>query len=58
MAIPGFQDIMLPLLKIATDEAEHNHAEVRDLLQSNSGFPIARKRRCFQAESRLDLVIV
>jgi hypothetical protein len=32
MAIPGFQSIMLPLLKIASDEAEHNHAEVRDSL--------------------------
>jgi hypothetical protein len=32
MAIPGFQSIMLPLLKIASDESEHNHAEVRDLL--------------------------
>jgi restriction system protein len=32
MTIPGFQSIMLPLLKIASDEAEHNHAEVRDSL--------------------------
>ena len=32
MAIPGFQSIMLPLLKIASDESEHNHAEVRDSL--------------------------
>ena len=32
MAIPGFQSIMLPLLQIASDKSEHNHAEVRDLL--------------------------
>lgn len=32
MTIPGFQSLMLPLLKIASDEAEHNHAEVRDSL--------------------------
>jgi restriction system protein len=32
MAIPGFQSIMLPLLKIASDESEHNHTEVRDSL--------------------------
>lgn len=32
MAIPDFQSIMLPLLKITSDEAEHNHAEVRDAL--------------------------
>jgi len=32
MAIPGFQSIMLPLLKIASDKSEHNHAEVRDSL--------------------------
>jgi restriction system protein len=32
MTIPGFQSIMLPLLKIASDESEHNHTEVRDSL--------------------------
>ena len=32
MAIPDFQSIMLPLLKIASDEAEHNHAEVKSAL--------------------------
>ncbi len=32
MAIPGFQSIMLPLLKIASDKSEHNNAEVRDSL--------------------------
>lgn len=32
MTIPGFQNIMLPLMKIASDESEHNHAEVRDSL--------------------------
>ena len=32
MAIPGFQSIMLPLLKIASDESDHNHTEVRDSL--------------------------
>ena len=32
MTIPGFQNLMLPLLKISSDKAEHNHAEVRDSL--------------------------
>ena len=32
MTIPGFQSIMLPLLKITSDKSEHNHAEVRDSL--------------------------
>jgi len=32
MAIPGFQSVMLPLLKIASDESEHNHTEVSDKL--------------------------
>ena len=58
MAIPGFQSIMLPLLKIASDESEHNHAELEIRLEFNSKFLIVRKKRCFQAESRLDLVIV
>ena len=32
MTIPDFQSIMLPLLEITSDEADHNHAEVRDEL--------------------------
>ena len=32
MAIPGFQSMMLPLLKIASDESEHNHAGIKDSL--------------------------
>jgi restriction system protein len=34
MAIPGFQSIMLPLLKIVGDGKEHNPSEVKDILAS------------------------
>ena len=32
MAVPDFQSLMLPVLKIAADRQEHSHAQVRDSL--------------------------
>jgi len=49
---------MLPLLKIASDEADHNHAEVRDSLAVH--FEISdseKKKRCFQAGKQARLTI-
>ncbi|MGB5100024.1 MAG: winged helix-turn-helix domain-containing protein [Methanothrix sp.] len=43
MAIPGFQSIMLPLLKIASDESDHNHTEVRDSLAAQ--FEISNREK-------------
>jgi len=45
MAIPGFQSIMLPLLQIASDKSEHNHAEVRDLLADQFEITDSEKKR-------------
>jgi restriction system protein len=37
MAIPGFQEVMLPLLKICNDEKEHNGKEVSVILAKHFG---------------------
>jgi restriction system protein len=43
MAVPGFQDIMLPLLKILDDGQEYKHGEVIDLLAQN--FELSEEQR-------------
>lgn len=37
MSVPGFQDLMLPLLQLAADGKEHSLAEARPLLASRLG---------------------
>jgi len=37
MSVPGFQDLMLPLLQLASDGKEHSLAEARPLLASRLG---------------------
>lgn len=44
MAIPDFQSIMLPLLKITSDESEHDHSEVRDALAAQFDISDSEKK--------------
>ena len=39
MAIPGFQDFMLPILKLTSDGKEHSLAEMPDTLADKMGIP-------------------
>src|SRR5690348_8958675 len=37
MAIPGFQDFMLPVLQLLADGREHSYAEIRDTMAALYG---------------------
>lgn len=43
MAVPDFQSLMLPLLKLATDGQSHSLAEARDALATQFGLKRAKK---------------
>lgn len=46
MAVPDFQSLMLPLLKVAADGKKHSLAEAREALAAHSASPGVRGRTC------------
>ncbi len=52
VAIPDFQTIMLPLLKIASDGQEHSIREAREALSAEFKLSEEEKRRSFQVDGK------
>lgn len=49
MAIPNYQEIMLPLIRYASDEQEHDVAEAYDNIAQVLMFPTTRDKNFYQA---------
>jgi restriction system protein len=57
MAIPDFQSVMLPLVKLLGDGQERTMREVTVLLAGSFHLTFRRRRNCFPAGSRASLAI-
>ena len=58
MAVPDYQSIMLPLLKIAGDGNEHSKNEAIERLAQQFGLGERKETKCFKAGRSRNLITV
>jgi restriction endonuclease Mrr len=57
MAIPDFQEIMLPLLKTLDDRKEHSLRQVIDTLTANFNLTVEEQHYYYKVDNRSFLII-
>ncbi len=56
MAVPDFQSIMLPLLKVISNKSDYHISEVKDNLANALKYLMKKKMNYYQADVFLDFI--